>query len=85
MIKVRIQEVARTRKIKTPKGERPIENSYLFALAINRPVTTAKRLWEGQLTTISLHMLEVVCLALGCEPGDLLVLPKSASKKSAKR
>jgi DNA-binding Xre family transcriptional regulator len=82
MIMFRIQEFARTRKIQTKKGVRPIENVYLFAKAIGKPETMAKRLWLGTLTRLDIGVLDEVCEALDCEPGDLLV---RAPKKSGDR
>ena len=87
MIELKIQEVARTRTIQTARGARPIENIYLFALAINKPPATAKRLWAGTLRKVDLSLLDLVCEALDCDPCDLLVRtkPKTAEKKSRKR
>jgi putative transcriptional regulator len=44
-----------------------------------------RKLARGQTTSIKFENLEKICRALGCSPGDMLVLvdPRSATKKKA--
>ena len=43
------------------------------------------RLKQGRALSISFDLLDKICDALECEPGDILFRAKTAAKKSAKK
>jgi len=62
MVTLRVKDVAKKRGILT---------AYALMKAMGKPPTTPYRLWEGDITKISLSSINDLCSALRCQPGDL--------------
>ena len=72
MIVIRIKEVAR---------ERGIKSGYHLTNILGVSPSMGARLWKNNVNMIALSTLDRLCEALQCEPKDLLVYQRSASRK----
>ena len=71
MIETKVKEMAESRGIKS---------SYELQRALNVVPTVAVRLWRGEVTRFSVEILDKLCAAFDCQPGDLLIYKKEAAK-----
>lgn len=74
-LKINIRQVAESRGVKT---------AYQLQVKANLAPSTAARLYRNNITQITLDTLEKLCEGLDCEPSDLFVRSKSATKRRAK-
>lgn len=73
MIQTRIREVAAAKDIKS---------SYELQHALGLSPTVAVNLWHDKVKRFSKEILETLCTALECQPGDLLVhVPDKKGRK----
>jgi DNA-binding Xre family transcriptional regulator len=71
MIRAKIKEVAEA------KG---VPNAYRLGLLIGVTPNVSARLWKDDFTQIGKVTLNKLCLALGCNVGDLLVYEPTRQK-----
>lgn len=71
MIETKVKEMAESHGIKS---------SYELQRALNVVPTVAVRLWRGKVTRFSVEILDKICAAFDCQPGDLLIYKKDTAK-----
>jgi DNA-binding Xre family transcriptional regulator len=72
MITVTIREMAERRGYKT---------AYALQKAMNVPPSMAARLWSNELKMIGMDTLDRLCMALECEPNDVLRFKAKKGRK----
>lgn len=70
-------------KIREVAESRGLTSAYELQNQCGFSPTVANRLWFGKTTRFSVEVLEVLCLALQCQVGDLLVYESPAKSKKA--
>jgi DNA-binding Xre family transcriptional regulator len=70
VIQLRVRDVAEARGI---------TNIKMLAARASLAYDTARDLWHGRMQRIDRDVLARVCVALQCEPGDVLVMEESDS------
>lgn len=69
MIKSKIRKVSKSRGVK--------DSSHLAQLT-GIPPAMAERLWDAEVTLFTVDVIDKLCTALECQPGDLLIWKKES-------
>jgi DNA-binding Xre family transcriptional regulator len=75
MIEPKVREVAERNGIKS---------SYELQHTLGVVPTVAVRLWRNKVTRFSLDILDKLCVAFDCQPGDLLTYKEDAANVNKK-
>jgi DNA-binding Xre family transcriptional regulator len=61
--------------------ERGVKSSYELEQRLDTSARTAVRLWKGNMASISLKMIELLCSKLDCLPQDFITYTPEKKKR----